>query len=174
MNLALEIRDGGRKYLRQFRFNLEGSVTLHIYFDAIFALIAPNGSTLSSPVWPDGMFRVYFPGDYTVCRQSVLEADVPRKPWKPASLSRQPSVVPTPSSRDEYFDPSIDAGLVYPEAMILGPSTADLLESPPSTTPHSTTPSATPKKKTMSRSSSFCRPSPSSRASSADSLLQKT
>ena len=168
MNLALEIRDGGKKYLRQFRFNAESCVTLHIYFDAIFALIAPNGTTLTSPVWPDEMFHIYFPGDYTVCSGGVLEADVPKMTWKPAPISRQPSVVGTAApSRDEFFDPSIDAGLVYPEAMVLGPnSMMDLLDSPAPTTPSrasasaSASPSRTPSasatpKKGLSRSSSF-------------------
>ncbi|CAE7772101.1 SBE2.2 [Symbiodinium microadriaticum] len=174
VNLALEIRDGGKKYLRQFRFNAESCVTLHIYFDAIFALIAPNGSTLTSPVWPDEMFHIYFPGDYTVCSGGVLEADVPKQTWKPATISRQPSVVGGTSSapsRDEFFDPSIDAGLVYPEAMVLGPnSMMDLLDSPAPTTPSrasasasaSASPSRTPSasasatpKKGLSRSSSF-------------------
>ncbi|CAE7360721.1 SBE2.2 [Symbiodinium sp. CCMP2592] len=168
VNLALEIRDGGKKYLRQFRFNAESCVTLHIYFDAIFALIAPNGSTLTSPVWPDEMFHIYFPGDYTVCSGGVLEADVPKMTWKPAPISRQPSVVGTAApSRDEFFDPSIDAGLVYPEAMVLGPnSMMDLLDSPAPTTPSrasasaSASPSRTPSasatpKKGLSRSSSF-------------------
>ena len=167
VNLALEIRDGGKKYLRQFRFNLEGSVTLHIYFDAVFALIGPTGSTLSSPIWSDGMFRVYFPGDYTVCSQCVLEADLPRKPWKPAPLSRQPSVAPTPSSRDEILDPSMDAGLIYPDAMILGPSTTDLLDSPPPSRGRS----ATPKKEPLKRERSFCRPAPAAKANNSEPLL---
>ena len=169
MNLALEISDGGKKYLRQFRFNLDSCVTLHIYFDAIFALIAPNGSTICSPIWPDGMFHIYFPGDYTVCSQSVLEADVPKKTWKPAPLSRQPSVVPAASTRDEFFDPSIDAGLVYPEAMVLGPSTMDLLDSPHSSR---STAKATPKSAVLRRERSFCRPSPTSKSSSSESPLQ--
>ena len=196
VNLALEIRDGGKKYLRQFRFNAESCVTLHIYFDAIFALIAPNGSTLTSPVWPDEMFHIYFPGDYTVCSGGVLEADVPKQTWKPATISRQPSVVGGTSSapsRDEFFDPSIDAGLVYPEAMVLGPnSMMDLLDSPAPTTPSrasasasaSASPSRTPSasasatpKKGLSRSSSFSarrrKRSPTAKATSDESRLHQ-
>ncbi|CAJ1346724.1 unnamed protein product, partial [Effrenium voratum] len=83
LNLGLEIRDGGKKYLRQFRFDADGGVKLHIYFDAVFALIGPNGSSLTScKAQPDGMFRIYFPGEYTINAPGVVEAGKPQRPFK--------------------------------------------------------------------------------------------
>ena len=134
VNLALEIRDGGKKYLRHFRFDMDACVTLHIYFDAVFALLGPTGSTFCScKVNPDGMFRIYFPGDYTVHPPGYLESDIPKRPFKAAKLSKERSQVPSLSvSHGEIFDPSFDVGLVYPDAMVLGPSTSQLLEEMPS------------------------------------------
>ena len=122
MNLALEIRDGGKKYLRQFRFDLDACVRLRAYFDAVFALIGPTGATLlNCRVHPDGMFHIYFPGDYTVYSAGYLDADLPQRPFRAAKLSRERSAVPSLSTaQEQYFDPSFDAGLVYPDAMILG------------------------------------------------------
>eukprot|EP00435_Cladocopium_sp_Y103_P017907 s648_g4.t1 len=144
VNLALEIRDGGKKYLRQFRFDLDACVRLRAYFDAVFALIGPTGATLlSCRVHPDGMFHIYFPGDYTVYSPGYLDADLPQRPFRAAKLSRERSAVPSLSTaQEQYFDPSFDAGLVYPDAMVLGPSTSQLLEEMP--TPPTLSPKKTP------------------------------
>lgn len=144
VNLALEIRDGGKKYLRQFRFDLDACVRLRAYFDAVFALIGPTGATLlNCRVHPDGMFHIYFPGDYTVYSAGYLDADLPQRPFRAAKLSRERSAVPSLSTaQEQYFDPSFDAGLVYPDAMILGPSTSQLLEEMP--TPPTFSPKKTP------------------------------
>lgn len=153
LTLALEIRDGGKKYLRHFRFDLDACVRLQMYFDATFAIIGPTGATfLSSRVNPDGMFHIYFPGDYTVYSMGFFEAELPQRPFRAAKLSKNRSVVPSLSTaQEQYFDPSFDAGLVYPDAMVLGPSTSQLLEempSPPCSSPKktaSTSTIATPK-----------------------------
>lgn len=144
VKLALEIRDGGKKYLRQFRFDLDACVRLRAYFDAVFALIGPTGATLlNCRVHPDGMFHIYFPGDYTVYSAGYLDADLPQRPFRAAKLSRERSAVPSLSTaQEQYFDPSFDAGLVYPDAMILGPSTSQLLEEMP--TPPTFSPKKTP------------------------------
>ena len=141
VNLAMEIFDGGKKYLRQFRFDQDACVRLPC-FDASFALVGPSEGPLCSCVSsPDGMFKVFFPGDYTVHLEGYLEAEAPARPFRAVKLSRSKSEV-LRLQAELMEDPSLEAGSLYPEAMVLGPSTSQLLT--PSTPKSCPTPKSLP------------------------------
>lgn len=143
MNLAMEISDGGKKYLRQFRFDQDACVRLPC-FDASFALFGPEGTLCGCRCSPDGMFKVFFPGDYTVQLAGYLEAEAPARPFRAVKLSRSRSeVLRLEAEQAELLeDPSLEAGSLYPEAMVLGPSTSQLLS--PSTPKSAPTPKSLP------------------------------
>lgn len=83
MKLALEVWKDGKKEMMEFDFDSAGCVELGLSVDATFKVLTADGQDLPCLSSKDGLYRVFFPGDYSVASLGYMKNG---KPAPAASL----------------------------------------------------------------------------------------
>eukprot|EP00931_Biecheleriopsis_adriatica_P037100 TRINITY_DN2129_c0_g1_i1.p1 TRINITY_DN2129_c0_g1~~TRINITY_DN2129_c0_g1_i1.p1 ORF type:complete len:813 (-),score=199.50 TRINITY_DN2129_c0_g1_i1:286-2724(-) len=73
MKLSLETFKDGKQEMLDFDFDSSGCVELGLNFDASFKILA-DGKEIPCKASKDGMYRVYFPGNYTIAGSGFLKS----------------------------------------------------------------------------------------------------
>jgi len=77
MQLALEVCKDDKKEMMEFDFDSAGCVELALNFDATFKVLTADGRDLPCLSSKDGLYRVYFPGDYSVASLGYMKNGQP-------------------------------------------------------------------------------------------------